>query len=477
MVFTTDNIHDRVAVDLAARMALLNDSTTTVATVEEGDEEESHEVGIRVIKQLLRDAGVETGSHIEPTVYLGNQTERDVAEQADSHDVVFVAANQQSDVRKLMELTARPTIAVVKRAPPLRDWGALGALRDLIPQLNPGDYADLIQSLRRGSRFNTDFRMMLGLAAVIATLGLLQDSPAIVIGSMLLAPLMTPMVGAGLSLAQANVTLAKSSLKAIAFGFLMTLAISYTVAFVTPGEDLTAQVIARGDPNLLDLLVAIASAMAAAYAMARPSIVGAIAGVAIATALVPPLCSCGIALAYRQGLLALGTSVLFITNLVAIIIGAAAVFRFMGVTSARADKKKQRWVYQVVAGLGLIALALSVPLEIALVRQIEMGKPHPIAYMVPRSVGMAVVKRVDAEPGVEVILMGRPSTIDPRIDVAIYLASPQPLPRAFADELVEIVRHEMNNDELRVFVSCLQESWLGTEPTKATSGPAAADDP
>ena len=87
------------------------------------------------------------------------------------------------------------------------------------------------------------------------------------------------------------------------------------------------------------------------------------------------------------------------------------------------------------------------------------------------------MKRVDQEPDVEVILIGRPSIIDSQIDVAIYLASRRLLPRTFADELVEIVRHEMKNEDLRVIVSCLQESWLESESTRATSVPTTAGDP
>ena len=114
------------------------------------------------------------------------------------------------------------------------------------------DYVDLIQGLRRGSRLSVDFLTMLGLAAAIASLGLLQDSPAVVIGSMLLAPLMTPMIGSGLSLAQANAKLGWNSLVSIVSGFLLTLAMSCIIAVVTPGEEMTSQVLARGSPAIGD---------------------------------------------------------------------------------------------------------------------------------------------------------------------------------------------------------------------------------
>ena len=73
----------------------------------------------------------------------------------------------------------------------------------------------------------------------------------------------------------------------------MALAISAVVGWITPGADLTPEVLARSEPNILDLLIALFSGIAAAYALARPSLAGTIAGVAIATALVPPLCRTG----------------------------------------------------------------------------------------------------------------------------------------------------------------------------------------
>jgi len=95
------------------------------------------------------------------------------------------------------------TIAIVKRIPPLR----LKSLVEWLPRINPSDHADLIHDLRQGSKWGPDFVGMLGLATAVSTLGLMQDSPAVVIGSMLLAPLMTPMMGLGLALAQASIKL------------------------------------------------------------------------------------------------------------------------------------------------------------------------------------------------------------------------------------------------------------------------------
>jgi uncharacterized hydrophobic protein (TIGR00271 family) len=298
----------------------------------------------------------------------------------------------------------------------------------------------------------------------------LQDSPAVVIGSMLLAPLMTPMITAGLALAQANPKLVRSSLKTVFFGFLATLAISYLIAVVTPGEEMTPQVLARGKPNILDLLIALFSAAAASYALARPNIAGAIAGVAIATALVPPLCSVGVSIAYNQFGNAYGAGVLFGTNLVAIVLGAAATFRLMGVSAARANLVQRRWVYRSVAVFFAIVLILAFPLERALERDIEKGKPQPRTFPLTKAAEDALVEHIAKTPSIDLLASGRPSSLHARADVVLVLATPEPIPESYADQLVEIVRREMHDEELVVEVHCLQAAWqISSKKDRAAS--------
>ncbi|MCG8583597.1 MAG: TIGR00341 family protein [Pirellulales bacterium] len=466
MFVATNSAHDRTAAKLTAQMAKVRAANVTVSTIEEPGGKESIEVGRRETRDLLRDAGVDPDESYASWVFFADDAFREIVESADEHDLVFVAANNQSMVEKMVAGTKRATVAVVKRAPPLRSLSR--SRQEWMPRLSPADYADLVQNLRRGSKFSVDFLVMLGLAAAIATLGLLQDSAAVVIGSMLLAPLMTPMVGAGLALAQANRRLARSSVQSIAYGFLLTLVISTVVGFLTPGQELTSQVMARVNPNLLDLAIALFSAAAAAYAMARPNLSGAVAGVAIATALVPPLCSSGIAFAYGQVLYGLGASLLFITNLVAIILAAALTFRMMGVTSRRREATEGRWVYRSFASLALVIVALSFPLERSLQEQIDLGRPQPLGFPLTKELVDKLLERVDQDPGVEIILAARPSRVDYRADAVIYLASEEPLPRSYGDELKQIVREFLANPEAVVEVVVVQQAWqdepLGISP-------------
>ena len=462
-VGATDNTHDVAAVNLAARMAEACETHVTMARAEQESGEQAVEIGRRELRQLMRDAGVKRKDRIKRLV-LRSGDAAGIAAQMNEHDLVLIGANNPRAVQLIIELTETPVVAVIKRAPPLRGWHRKKRSPEWNPRLSPADYADLIQGLRRGSRLSVDFLTMLGLAAAIASLGLLQDSPAVVIGSMLLAPLMTPMIGSGLALAQANAKLGWNSLVSIVSGFLLTLAMSCIIAVVTPGEEMTSQVLARGSPNLLDLMIALFSGCAAAYALARPSLVGAVAGVAIATALVPPLCSAGISIAYREYFIAQGAALLFVTNLVAIVLGAAGTFRYLGVTSAEASATQRRWVSRTLGILGVAVIALAYPLERALDRNIEQGKPQPANYPLTEAVEQAVVKHIELKrPEAELVAAGRPSSLHNEADVIIVLTSPRDLPESFGDEIVDIVQREMEDEELVVEVHCLQEAWQASK--------------
>jgi uncharacterized hydrophobic protein (TIGR00271 family) len=328
---------------------------------------------------------------------------------------------------------------------------------DWLPRINPADLADLRHDLRLGSVWGPDFIGMLGLASAVATLGLLQNSPAVVIGSMLLAPLMTPMIGLGLALGQADQRLMRLCGKAIGLGFLLTLAVSYLIGIITPsGATLPEEVLARGGPNVLDLLIAIFSAAAATFAMARPNIVGAIAGVAIATALVPPVCAMGISLANGELLNAFGAAVLFFTNLLAIIVTSSFVFSFLGVTSSRTLERHRRLTKLGRLSLVVVLLVLAGPLSTTMLSQLEAGKSVPLAHPVTRAVARALYEQVAQDEGVEIMLMARPRAIG---GVMIHIASRDELPPSYANELRKIVREEMDDPELSVSVVAVRGLW------------------
>ena len=170
-------------------------------------------------------------------------------------------------------------------------------VRRWIPQLDREGRISLVERIEGPSRWSTDFVALMVLSTAIATFGEMQDSTAVVIGAMLVAPLMTPLVGCGLAVVQGNTKLVRGSARSVSLGFLVAFGVALLMGLLIPFPGLTSEVFARGRPTLLDLGVAFVSGLAAAYAVARPNLSGALPGVAIAAALVPPIAAAGLAFA------------------------------------------------------------------------------------------------------------------------------------------------------------------------------------
>jgi uncharacterized hydrophobic protein (TIGR00271 family) len=466
IVATTDGVHDRPAVELAAQTATAITEGVKVVCVEASLGKEAIQVGERQLRSLLRELSLEESSRLKVKAVAAEDTVRGIAEEASDGDLLLVGANMEKKVPRLLETTPGALVGLFRRAPRLTFGRHQRQAAWLLPQINATDYADLFEKLQSGSRWNSDFIVMLTLAAGIATLGLLQSSPAVVIGSMLLAPLMTPMIGMGLALNQGNSKLAYACFHAIGRGFLAALGVSLFVGLITPGSDLTPEVFARTEPNILDLLIALFSGAAAAYAMARPSLVGTIAGVAIATALVPPLCAIGLSLAYLKFAASIGAFFLLLANVLAIILAAAATFRAMGIGALTAAAPRQFWVGHVVNGLTVCVLVITIPLGITFMRQVREGKTAPIAFALTDEIRNVLLEHIDKKPGVEILFAGRTGVdreAEP-IDVAIILSSKQPLPRTEADALVQLMRTTMENPDLQVSVECVVAGWADAPP-------------
>ncbi len=136
-----------------------------------------------------------------------------------------------------------------------------------------------------------------------------------------------------------------------------------------PLDAITTEMRARGQPSLLDMGVGLASGFAGAYAMARKDIPSALAGVAIAAALVPPLCTVGLGIAFGEVALASGAALLFATNIVSISLAGALVFAWLGLRPRRENRTRRQLVVALVV-LGLLAL----PLGRAFVDAVRTGR-------------------------------------------------------------------------------------------------------
>jgi uncharacterized hydrophobic protein (TIGR00271 family) len=464
LFIVTGDVHDLSALRLVDTLRQRQSAHVTIGAVEDESSATTGRAGESWVRGLLHDAALDQES-FEIKVVADQLKHRGIVKLFEDHDLVVTGFDGASRARPLQQSLGEATVAIVKRAPPLR----LRAITDWLPRINPSDLADLRYDLRLGSVWGPDFIGMLGLASAVASLGLLQNSPAVVIGSMLLAPLMTPMIGLGLALGQADQRLMRLCGKAIGLGFLLTLAVSYLIGIITPsGATLPEEVLARGGPNVLDLLIAVFSAAAATFAMARPNIVGAIAGVAIATALVPPVCAVGISLANGDLLNAFGAAALFFTNLLAIIVTSSFVFSFLGVIAIRALPRHRRLAQLGRLGLVVVLLVLAGPLSTTMLSQLEAGKSVPLAHPVTRAVANALYERVAQDEGVEIMLMARPRA---QYKVMIHIASQKELPPSYADELRNIVREKMYDPQLPVSVVAVRGLWRSDSDSPPNGSP------
>ncbi|PKN79434.1 MAG: hypothetical protein CVU47_10640 [Chloroflexi bacterium HGW-Chloroflexi-9] len=279
-----------------------------------------------------------------------------------------------SDLAERIIQQATLPVLVVKRRPAATATALrrlTEAVRAHLPRMTEAQKVATYRELRRGSRGTVDFFVMIALAAAIAGLGLLLSSPAVVIGGMLVAPLMTPVLGLGLSLALGDSRLLRLSLASTVRGACLAVLIGAGSALLVPGVDITPEVLGRTHPSLLDLGVAVAAGFAAAYAVGRPSVSSSLPGVAVAVALVPPLAVIGIALAGGRHDLARGALLLFGANFTAIAATSGLMFIAFGFFPEPEHAPRLRVFGRGFLALSVLVVAISVPLAGLTLRSIS----------------------------------------------------------------------------------------------------------
>jgi uncharacterized hydrophobic protein (TIGR00271 family) len=197
-------------------------------------------------------------------------------------------------------------------------------------QISPERFKVVYQDISEGSEPALRFYLLVAVSTLIAAFGLISDSTAVVIGAMLVAPLMTPIFGVALALVRAETGLLGRALRAEVAGVTAAVAMSFVLGTFLVDFEPTAEILSRTRPTLLDLLVAVLAGFAGAYALVDPKLSPALPGVAIATAIVPPLAASGLCLALGEPAAALGSFLLFFTNFLSILVVASLTFVLAG---------------------------------------------------------------------------------------------------------------------------------------------------
>jgi uncharacterized hydrophobic protein (TIGR00271 family) len=266
--------------------------------------------------------------------------------------------------------------------------------------------------------------ILMGLASVIGALGLIADSAAVVIGAMLVAPLMTPLMAFAGSL---TMGWSKRQLEAgmlVLLASAESVAVAWAVSAIVPAFRpvfVSHELLTRTEPRLLDLAIAIAAGAAGAYVTVRRQSAGALPGVAIAVALVPPLAAVGVLLEVGRPHLATGALLLFATNLVAIVLAAALVFLLTGFVPAGIARRHGRRITLGLATTVLAVGAVAYPLQ-------QESRTVLATAQSEEAVGSAVADWLD---GTDLQVSGESVSLDAgRLVASVDVVGPKPPPPA-----------------------------------------------
>jgi len=237
------------------------------------------------------------------------------------------------------------------------------------PPMDRQERVDLSQDLQSGSAPNLEFFGLISAAAMLAAFGLVQNSAAVIIGAMLIAPLMTPIIGAGLALAQGNRPLFRSAVTTIVLGFFCALIASMLfgwLVLIFQEPVMTSEMQARCKPSPIDFCVGLVGGLAATYARTRRHLSAALAGAAIAAALVPPISTAGLQIAFhvwtsdaqQSGVPILGPVLLVLVNVLMIMGGSSFVLWARGMRTDRTLTLRDRWTVRIAAFMVTVALLI-----------------------------------------------------------------------------------------------------------------------
>ncbi|MCA9894654.1 MAG: DUF389 domain-containing protein [Anaerolineae bacterium] len=293
----------------------------------------------------------DTGStHKE--IVPGNRPEERILSSLDDDDLLIMGFRQRTefDNQHLNQLTqhllnrAPGPVLLVSRL--YEDNTRMDVFQRRLQRFNPAlttaERSELLWQAQKTALGGIDYLAMILLSALLASLGLLLNSVAVIIGAMLVAPLMSPLSALATGLVTNRFPVTQRALISLIEGVLIALVIAVVAGKLIPVESPTTEMLARGNPTLLDAAIAFVSGLVAAYATARKEIPAALAGVAIAAALMPPLCTVGLGIALGELQLALGSGLLFLTNILFIIVAEYGLFFWLGMRHIDRDRNEQQ---------------------------------------------------------------------------------------------------------------------------------------
>ena len=335
----------------------------------------------------------------------------------------------------------------------------------LAPRLTIQEQAGVYKNVQRGSRPSPDFFVLITLASAIASLGLLLNSPAVIIGAMLVAPLMTAILGMGLSVVKGDQRFFWRALSTTMRGILLAVFTGFVVGLLVPGASPTQEILSRANPTLLDLGVALISGAAAAYAISRQGVSAALTGVAIAAALAPPLTAVGISLALRRWWTAGGALLLFLTNVVSIVAASGLTFLLLGFRPEPGQPGRSVILRRGILSITILLLLVTIPLGVLTVQSLWKLRLH-------QAIESAVHADLAQVPGAELVRWNIASEGD---DGTLYLDVTVRMPQVMAHQAVRdfqerLARHLSRPVALSLSIVLTTQLQAYVPPTSTPTG-------
>ena len=311
----------------------------------------------------------------EQKVVVADSVVDGIVSEAKEYDLVLLGASEEglfdqfafgSIPQKIAARVPRTAVIVKHTTGPTQIWiqRLINSFFRLLPRLNIEEQLDLRETMSDSARPGVNYFVLITLSSIIASLGLLLDSSAVVIGAMLVAPLMSPIMGFSLGMVLGDVRMIRLSIEAVFKGVALAVVIAVFTGVLSPFKELTNEILSRTQPTLLDLVVALASGMAGAYALARKEVGAALPGVAIAAALMPPLGVLGLGLSFGRPEVVGGAFLLFITNIAAISLAGVLVFMVLGVRPQTWQLESRQRMRRGLIGFTLLLIVVTIPLGV-----------------------------------------------------------------------------------------------------------------
>lgn len=250
---------------------------------------------------------------------------------------------------------ASETVGSNRNTSKLRRWWRIWAVGGV-------DHDDVLRQIAEDSGWSGRYVFLIIVSAALSLLGLLMPSVAVLIGAMLLSPLMMPIIGLGFGIATLDFAEMRRAATALGLGSAIAILLSAIFVALSPVQTITSEIAGRTQPTLFDLLVALLSAVAGAYALIRGR-GGTVVGVAIAIALMPPLAVVGFGIATWNWTVFAGSLLLFLTNAVTIALTAALVARVYGFGSHLSPHHTGWQLALFIAALGILSIPLGAALK------------------------------------------------------------------------------------------------------------------